>query len=119
MAKNVNRTVDLLRDKLQHVQSEQLSAQAQLALGQVAQVMSSMQRVIERFDGDHGVLTSVQRASDGLGDVANSARESGPAMAATMRDFREAAESVRQLADTLELDSDMLLKGRARAAGTP
>jgi paraquat-inducible protein B len=118
MAANVNRTVDLLRSKLQHVETEQLSSQAQLALGQVTQVMSSMQRLIERFDGDRGVLTSVQRATDGMGDVANSARESGPALAATMRDLREAADSVRQLADTLELDSDMLIKGRARAAGT-
>jgi phospholipid/cholesterol/gamma-HCH transport system substrate-binding protein len=118
MASNVNRTVDLLRAKLQHVETERLSEQAQLALGQVTQVMSSMQRVLERFDGDRGVLMSVQRATDGLGDVANSARESGPALAATMRDLREAADSVRQLADTLELDSDMLVKGRARAAGT-
>ena len=76
-----------------------------------------MQRLINRFDGEQGVLSSVQRATDGMGDVATSARESGPAMAATMRDLREAADSVRQLADSLELDPDMLLKGRARAAG--
>jgi ABC-type transporter Mla subunit MlaD len=117
MANNVNRTVDLLHHKLQHVETGRLSAQAELALGQVTQVMTSMQHVLERFDGDRGVLSSVQRASDGMGDVAMSARDSGPAMAATMRDLREAADSVRQLADTLELDSDMLLKGRARSSG--
>jgi ABC-type transporter Mla subunit MlaD len=117
MVVNVNRTLELLHSKLQHVETERLSSQAELALGQVTQVMSSMQRLIERFDGDRGLLTSVQRASDGMGDVAISARESGPAMAATMRDLREAADSVRQLADTLEVDSDMLLKGRARASG--
>jgi methyl-accepting chemotaxis protein len=117
MVGSVNRTVDLLHSKLQAVEPGQLSSQAQLALAQATQVMTSMQRLIERFDGERGVLTSVQRASDGMGDVANSARESGPAMAATMRDLREAADSVRQLADTLELDSDMLIKGRARASG--
>jgi phospholipid/cholesterol/gamma-HCH transport system substrate-binding protein len=118
MASNVNRTVELLHTKLEHVETEKLSSQAQLALGQMTQVMTSMQRLIERLDGDRGVLTSVQRATDGMGDVANSARESGPGLAATMRDLREAADSVRQLADTLELDSDMLIKGRARAPGT-
>jgi hypothetical protein len=34
-----------------------------------------------------------------------------------MRDLREAADSIRQFADALELDSDMLLKGRAKATG--
>jgi hypothetical protein len=117
MVTNINRTVDLLHSKLEHVQTEQISSQAQLALTQMTQVMSSMQHLMDRFDGERGVLTSVQRATDSMGDVATSARESGPALTATMRDLREAADSVRQLADALDVDSDMLLKGRARAAG--
>jgi ABC-type transporter Mla subunit MlaD len=117
MVTNVNRTVELLHAKLQHVETKELSSQAQLAMNQMTQVMTSMQHLIERFDGERGVLSSVQRATDGVGDVASSARESGPAMAATMRDLREAADSVRQLADSLDLDPDMLLKGRASAQG--
>jgi methyl-accepting chemotaxis protein len=114
MLANVNRTVNLVQSKLNHVDSEQLSRQAQATLTQVSRVMSSVQSVMERIDGERGVLASVQRTSDGMGDVAASARESGPELAETMRDLREAVDSVRQLADTLELDSDMLLKGRAR-----
>jgi DNA repair ATPase RecN len=117
MVTNINRTVSLAHTKLEHIETERISSQAQLALSQMTQVMTSMQHLVDRVDGEHGVLTSVQRATDGMGDVATSARESGPALAATMRDLREAADSVRQLADSLELDSDMLLKGRARASG--
>lgn len=114
MLANVNRTVNLIQSKLNHVDSERLSVQAQATMSQVSRVMTSMQSVMERIDGERGVLASVQRTSDGMGDVAASARESGPELAETMRDLREAVDSVRQLADTLELDSDMLLKGRAR-----
>jgi hypothetical protein len=60
-------------------------------------------------------LTSVERASDSVGDVAASARGFGPELGETLRDLREAADSIRQLADALELDSDMLLKGRSKA----
>jgi hypothetical protein len=84
----------------------------------MSQVMVSLKRVTDDLGGEHGLLMSVQRASDGMGDVAASARESGPELADTMRDVRETMGSVRQLADTLELDSDMLLKGRA-TAGEP
>jgi hypothetical protein len=74
-----------------------------------------MHDILTRFDGERGVLTSVQRASDSLGDVAGSARRFGPELGETMRDLRDAAGSIRQLADALELDSDMLLKGRSKA----
>jgi paraquat-inducible protein B len=38
-------------------------------------------------------------------------------LADTLRDVGEAAQSIRDLADTLERDPDMLLKGRAKGKG--
>jgi paraquat-inducible protein B len=109
----VDRTVDLLQAKMSQVKTKELSDQAQAAFVNLNLTMSKMQKVMERIDGDRGVLASVQRASDSFGDVAGTARGFGPELGETMRDLREAAEAVRQLADALELDSDMLLKGRS------
>ncbi len=112
---NADRTLNLLQTKLGQVKAKELSSEAQAAIAHLNVVMSKLQNVAERVDGERGVLTSVQRASDGIGDVAAGARGFGPELSETMRDLREAADSVRQLADTLELDSDMLVKGRSQA----
>jgi paraquat-inducible protein B len=109
----VDRTVELLQTKMGEVKTKELSNEAQAAMANLSLTMSKMQAIMERVDGDRGVLASVQRASDSFGDVAGTARGFGPELGETMRDLREAAESVRQLADALELDSDMLVKGRA------
>lgn len=58
-------------------------------------------------------LKSVQAASTSFGDVALSARNVGPEMSQALRDVSEAAVSLRELLEILELDSDMLIKGRS------
>lgn len=113
---NVDRTLVLLQSKVKDVNAKELSNATQEAMTHLNLVTSQMHDILTRFDGDRGVLTSVQRASDSMGDVAVSARGFGPELGETMRDLREAADSIRQLADALELDSDMLLKGRAKVA---
>ena len=84
---------------------------AELSRSAVA-TLARLDRVLERLDGDDGLLASAQRSSDALGDVA------GPRLAANLdetgRDLREAAVAVRQLAEALQRDPDMLLKGRAK-----
>lgn len=113
MLANVDQTLELLQTKLSALKTKELSSEAQAAIAHLNQVMVTVENVMLRIDGEHGVLSSMQRASDGVGDVAANARGFGPELGDTMRDLREAADSIRQLAETLELDSDMLLKGRA------
>jgi len=84
---------------------------AELSRSAVA-TMERLDKLLERLDGNDGLLASARRSSDALGDVA------GPRLAAnidqTGRDLREAAVAVRQLAEALQRDPDMLLKGRAK-----
>jgi ABC-type transporter Mla subunit MlaD len=112
---SADRTLSLLQTKLSQVKTKELSNEAQAAIAHLNLVMSKVQTILERVDGERGLLTSVERASDSVGDVAANARGFGPELGETMRALREAVDSVRQLADALELDSDMLLKGRAKA----
>jgi len=105
-----DQTFALLRAKLEQVQAGELSQSAQTTLANMNATAVKMQRVLERVDGDRGLLASAQRASDSLGDVAG-----GLEVDATLREVREAAEAIRELVDLLEREPDMLLKGRARA----
>jgi ABC-type transporter Mla subunit MlaD len=73
-------------------------------------------RLMDRFEGDHGLLASAQRSLDMLGDVAQGAQSLGGGLDATLRDVRGAARSLQRLSDALERDPDMLLKGRAAGA---
>lgn len=112
---NLDRTLSALHTRLGQLKTEELSNEARAAIARLNEVLATVNDVMVRVNGERGVLTSMQRASDSVGDVAVNARGFGPELTATMRDLREAADSIRQFTDTLELDSDMLLKGRAKA----
>jgi hypothetical protein len=49
-----------------------------------------------------------------MGELAGGAAGIGSELANTLRDVRDAAESIQRLTDALDTDSDMLLKGRAK-----
>jgi phospholipid/cholesterol/gamma-HCH transport system substrate-binding protein len=101
------RMVGALQAKLDQLPVVELSRGA-------AATLEGIQAVLRRLDGEDGLLASAQRASDGLGDAA------GPRLGVRLdesgRSLREAADAVRQLAEALQRDPDMLLKGKARVA---
>jgi paraquat-inducible protein B len=102
---NSNQLLASLQLKLDQLQVAELSRGATATLAKT-------NRLLERLEGDDGLLASVQRASDSLSNVA------GPRLGANLdetgRDLREAAVAMRQLAEALQRDPDMLLKGKAR-----
>jgi phospholipid/cholesterol/gamma-HCH transport system substrate-binding protein len=77
--------------------------------------VGKMNKVLDRIDGDKGLLTSFIRASDAVGDVGKSANVTTRELEQTLKEIRDAAEAIRLLADSLEKDPDQLLKGRAKA----
>jgi phospholipid/cholesterol/gamma-HCH transport system substrate-binding protein len=101
-----------LRQKVDQVQAAELSHQAGATLQAATVTLAKLNRSLDRLDADDGVLASLQRTSDSLGDA------TGPRFARdldeTGRDLREAAVAVRQLVDALQRDPDMLIKGKSR-----
>jgi paraquat-inducible protein B len=93
-----------LHAKLGQVPVAELSQDARSAL-------TRLDGVLARLDGENGLLSSAQRTADSLGDLA------GPGLQSNLidsgRDVREAAVAIRQLAEALQRDPDMLLKGKA------
>jgi ABC-type transporter Mla subunit MlaD len=100
-----------LRAKMESVPTEELSQDARTTLQNLNATVLMMQSVIRRVDGNDGLLASAQRASDSVGQMAGDAR----GFERTLRDVSEAAEAIRELANALEREPDMLLKGRAQA----
>lgn len=98
------------------LKTDELSAQARGTLGNIDGVANRMSALLDRTTAQDGLFMSAQRASDAVGDAARNATGIGTELDETLRAVQDAAGSVRKLADALELDSDMLLKGRARRA---
>jgi phospholipid/cholesterol/gamma-HCH transport system substrate-binding protein len=91
-----------------------LSTEAHHTIGGLNVAIGHLDAILNRMNADKGLLVSAQRATDSIGDLAGGARSLGTEMADTLREVREALDSIQRLADALETDSDMLLKGRAK-----
>jgi ABC-type transporter Mla subunit MlaD len=93
-----------------------LSADLQLTALNLNVTVTRMNALLERIQGNKGVLASAERASNAVGDIAQNASGLGLEVEETLRDVQQAADSIQRLGDALNRDSDMLLKGRSRAA---
>ncbi|MBX3200929.1 MAG: MCE family protein [Labilithrix sp.] len=71
--------------------------------------------LLDRLDGDDGLIASASRAAEAASDLGRSTTRTSRELESTMRGIREAAEAVTELAEALERDPDMLVKGRAKA----
>lgn len=104
------------------LEKEDVSHKASAAIAHADQVMTAMHATIVRIDRANigekaaGTIDDLRVAVGKMNAVLD--RLDGGAMAAdvdsTLRDVSEAAEAIRKLAETLERDPDMLLKGRAK-----
>jgi paraquat-inducible protein B len=103
-----------IRTLMLELNAGEVSTQARTTLQHLDGAIGRLDTMLARIDGADGVITSAERASDAAGDVAVNARGLTDDLSATLRDVQQTAESIRKLADALERDPDMLIKGRAR-----
>jgi len=92
-----------------------LSTKADESLTLLNQTITRTNTLLTRLDSEKGLLASAQRASNAVGDVAVNARSLGPELEETMRDIQEFTAAIQRVADALERDPDMLLKGRGKS----
>ena len=76
--------------------------------------VNKMNKVLDRLDGDAGLLASAQHATEAFGEMGRAGRGTQRDLEGTLRDVSEAAESIRSLVEALERDPDMLLKGKSK-----
>jgi paraquat-inducible protein B len=103
-----------LERELNALDAAGLSRDTRRTLASFDATLTRANRMMDRLDGEHGLLASAQRSLDSFGDVAQGAQSLGGGLDATLRDLRGASRSLQRFLDALERDPDMLLKGRAR-----
>jgi phospholipid/cholesterol/gamma-HCH transport system substrate-binding protein len=113
--KQANNILDDLQKTVKQLNAGRLSSEAQKALANLNTTIVRANAMIEHIDGDKGLLASAERASGAVGDVAAGARGVGQELGETLRDIQEVTASIQRVADALERDPDMLLKGRSRS----
>lgn len=115
MLDNVNHVLAEAQQKVAALDTGKLSKDASNALKGLESTVTRMNTLLARVDGDKGLLASVTRASDALGDTVRGADGVGGQLEDTLGAVEKAAKSIQKLANALEKDPDMLLKGRGRA----
>lgn len=116
---NVNGTLTDLRDTVKRINQANIPEKAAGTLAKVDIAVARLDAVLRRVDGDTGLVASATRATDAFGEVGRSAHGTTRDLDTTMREFREAINSVRDLVESLDRDPDMLLKGRSKKAAVP
>ncbi len=110
---NLNGAITDLRAVVEHVDQAKLPDKTAKALDDVDLAMTRVNAILERFDGDAGLMASTKRATDSVADLGRNVNGSTAELDRTLRDLGDAARAVRDLADSIDRDPDMLLKGRA------
>jgi len=109
-----NASLAELTKQLKALNLSQLSSQADANLKEFNGVLVRTNALLARLDGEQGLFHNAERSADAIGEVARGARSLGPELELTLREVRGAAHSIKRLADDLDRDPDMLLKGRAQ-----
>ena len=104
--------VQNLDQKVKGVDASGLSQGAKEAIARLNVSLAKVDGMLAKVDGEDGLLQSIQRASDRVGDVADNASGATSDLDETLRQLGEASRSVQQLVDVLEVEPDMLIKGR-------
>lgn len=104
----------MMQTTLSRIDKGNLGEKAASILADLNLSVTKLNKVLDAFSGQKGLLASAQRATDALGDVGRSGRVTQRELDATLRSVSEAAESIRSFIDAIERDPDMLIKGKSR-----
>lgn len=110
---NMNEMLADLQGTVKGINQAKIPEKAASTLAKMDVAISRLDGVLLRFGGDDGLVASATRATDAFGEVGRSAHGTTRELDATLREFREALEAVRDVFESLDKEPDMLIKGRA------
>jgi paraquat-inducible protein B len=112
--REANGAVADLRRWIQRVDRAGLPDRATALIESLGAAAGKLEGVLDRIGGDAGLVSSAHRATDAIGDLGRGALGGAADVEQTLRDLGDAARAIRELAELLERDPDMLVKGRAK-----
>ena len=92
-----------------------LPAQAKATLASADAAIADARKVLTALDGDHGLVASAHRATDSFGEVGRKTSATADDLDRTVRELGDAARAVRELAEELDREPDILVKGRGKS----
>lgn len=104
----------LLRQILQGLDSQKLPQRTTATVEELREAASRINKLLARIDGDRGLIATTQRSVSAVGEAGRGAADTTRNLNETLEEIRSAAAAIRALADRLERDPDMLLKGRGK-----
>ncbi len=115
---HVDEVLASLDGTLKEVRRSNVVGKATATVGDLDKAVNKISALMDKIDGDKGLLASAKKTSDAFGDLGRNATGTTRELEATLREVREAAESIHALTEELERDPDMLIKGHAKK-GSP
>jgi phospholipid/cholesterol/gamma-HCH transport system substrate-binding protein len=97
------------------IDRQKLPVRAAETLDDLRQAIGKAKGVLARVDGDTGLVATTQKSVTSIGDIGRNAASATRDLDETFAKIRDAADSIRILADEIERDPEVLLKGRARS----
>lgn len=102
-----------LETTIERFQGALVSERASKALDDVRVAVTKFEDVLNQLDGERGLIARVGRATDTFGQVGRGVSSSTRDLDPLLEELRDTAEAIRVLAEDLDRDPDMLIKGRA------
>ena len=103
-----------LRNLLERANAAGLPDKSGKTLDDIRVSIEKLNGILDRMGGDQGVVAGAGRAVDAFYGLSKSANGRTKNLSETLRDVDEAAQAIRDLAEQLQRDPDMLLKGRGK-----
>lgn len=112
--KTTNKVMLSVQASVEKLDAPGISLRVKSALDNLSGTLAQLNLVAARLSDDKGLLMSAQRTSDAMGRVARNTGAASAQLEDTLRGIQEAAESIQRVAEGLEKDPDMLIKGRKK-----
>ena len=109
---NADELLARLNETVKGLDRQRIPERAAATLADVHVAVDKANRALDRVDGDTGLIATTQRSVSSLGDVGRNATGATRDLDETFAQIRAAAEAIRILADELDRDPEMLVKGR-------
>ena len=97
------------------IDGSRLDAHSVALLDRAAATLERLDTTLARLDGLGGLVSSARRATDSIGDLGRTTQSSADELDRMLRELGDAARAVHELADTIQREPDVLVKGRARS----